>query len=481
MILAGGSGNRLWPLSRKALPKQFLNLWKDNSLLEQTLVRLHNSRTMNNPIIVCNKDHRSVLDHQLSTTTTHPLRVILEGVGKNTGPAVTMAALSICGNSFEKAQTLETERDSVMVVMPADHMIENQEAFNKAVEVAIDLAKEEKIAILGAPIEFAYDGYGYIEKGDSWPLTESSASRSDLDTKLYEVRRFIEKPTVDIAESFKNSNDYFWNTGILVIKATVWLNLLKSAHPDILEICQNAYAKGTAEGNYFQPHKGIFERCPDNFIAYDLISESSKTRYKPIVIHLESEWHDAGSWASLMMKFQAEEITDTNKNFTAGDIKAVSTHNSLIYSETRFVATIGLENMIVVDSNDALLVAHKDHITDLNRIVSELVHEGRKEYVNHPQTYETWGMRRRLSQGVNFEVNYLTIKPGAKIDLIVRPGHNVTWTIVKGTAFLDCANDSRSPMSVGNTLVSAPSLEQKALRNSKQHSLEIIEIKTIDD
>src|SRR3569833_2687299 len=335
IILAGGSGTRLWPLSREHNPKQLLAFTGERSLLQQTLLRL--DEVAADPLLVCNEEHRFLVAEQVRELGRHAANIILEPVGRNTAPAVTLAALAMSAG----------EGDGVMLVMPADHVIGDRPAFQSALAQAVDLAERGFLVTFGIVPTQAETGYGYIRGGTA--VGGGSAAR--------EVAAFVEKPDAATAQAYVDSGDYYWNSGMFVMKASMWLAAMECSRPDIVAACRRAYYQGTQDREFFHFDKAAFAACPSDsfvFAVMEKVAAEPMAGLRAAVVPLDAAWSDVGAWAAIWEVGECDE----DGNVTRGDVLAHATRNSLLFSEHRLVASVGLEDMVVVETADAVMVAH---------------------------------------------------------------------------------------------------------------------------
>lgn len=423
VILSGGSGTRLWPLSREHYPKQLLSLTGENSLLQETLARLDgiddrltgNTIELGAPIIVCNEEHRFLVAEQVRQFGVHSDRIILEPAGRNTAPALTLAALAVHHPAAE----------TILLVMPADHVIDDKSAFQQAVIAAIDLAAEGRMITFGIVPTKAATGYGYIHKG----------SQVKGHHHAYVLQEFVEKPEAARAEEYVQSGDYYWNSGIFMMQARVWLEEIQRHQPGIAEKCTEAYRAGVQDRDFFRVDREAFLACPSDSIDYAVMEkvtggDGAGQSFRAAVLPLDAGWSDVGAWASLW------EVSphDADGNLTKGDVFCLNTHNSLLLAENRFLAAVGLEDMIVVETADAVMVAHKDETQKVKDIAVHLKAASRSEYLDHRRVYRPWGSYEGVDAGERFQVKRIIVNPGAALSLQMHHHRAEHWIVVKGTA-----------------------------------------------
>ncbi|CAK0752982.1 mannose-1-phosphate guanylyltransferase [Gammaproteobacteria bacterium] len=434
VILSGGAGTRLWPLSRKNHPKQLLPLAGDQTLLQQTATRLQGlgavqGRTMAAPLVVCNEEHRFLVTEQLREVDHMPWRVILEPEGRNTAPALTLAALAL----------EHTDQEAVMLVMPADHVINDLAAFQAAVvRGAARVASEESLATFGIIPTSPHTGYGYLHVGSALAevvggATSHHASASG-DTQTYRLDRFVEKPNLPTAQEYLAAGTYLWNSGMFMMRARVWLHLLERLEPAMAQACRAAYEAGHLDGNFYRIDRTLFAACPSNSIDYAVMERitgaGSTTGIEAVVVPLAAGWSDVGAWPALW------EISpqDAASNVIRGDVLTHATRNSLILAQHRLVATVGLEDAVIIETADAVLVANKDHAQDVKEVVEQLKHAKRTEHLDHLRVSRPWGTYEGIDRGERFQVKRIIVRPGAKLSLQMHHHRAEHWVVVKGTA-----------------------------------------------
>jgi mannose-1-phosphate guanylyltransferase/mannose-6-phosphate isomerase-like protein (cupin superfamily) len=447
VILAGGSGTRLWPLSRQHHPKQFLALLSERSLLQETVSRLDGLHDVAPPIFVCNEEHRFLAAHQIKQLGKTPAAIILEPVGRNTAPALTLAALMLTDISGESHSD-----DPIMVVMPSDHVIRDVGAFQSVVQRGAALAEGSAMVAVGIVPRSPNVGYGYIRKGEAFnsPMTEGAPRAGNTGgsppsaVAPSRVAAFVEKPDKETAEKMLEAGDYLWNSGIFILRASTWLEQLRKHRPDIAEICTAANAQGQRDGDYYRPDATMFASCPGDFVAYSIMEKASGGHGHKgpdpssgpddtpdcIVIPMDAGWSDVGSWSSL---WDAEE-KDSLGNAIKGDVDVRSTRNSLVMGQHRRVIADGLEDMIVVETADAVLVAHKDHMEDLKVLVQQPETAGRPEHEGYGRVHRPWGSYETIDSGPGYHVRRLTLNPRAAVTLHMHRHRAEHWVVLKGSA-----------------------------------------------
>ena len=404
VILSGGSGTRLWPLSRRHYPKQFLPLVSTYSMVQETVRRLSGLQEVQAPIAVCNEDHRFMMAEQLWEIGAKPSAIILEPVGRNTAPAVALAALTAAS------------ADDILLVLPADHVITNIEAFHEAIAHANALAKEGFLVTFGIVPSEPDTGYGYIKRGAS----QHGAA--------YNVDAFVEKPKLEVAQSYLESGDYYWNSGMFAFKASTFISELEKYNPAMLESCRNALATAKVDMDFIRLDKEQFLKCPSDSIDYAVMEKTDKA----VVIPLDAAWNDVGSWSALW------DVTDKDEsgNAISGDVFTVDTHNSFIHAHSKLVTVIGLSDVIVVETADAVMIAAKDRVQEVKDIVDQLKAQSRSEADIHRKAYRPWGHYDLVDTGERHQTKRIVVKPGAKLSLQKHHHRAEHWVVVKGTALI---------------------------------------------
>ena len=412
VVLSGGSGTRLWPISREKYPKQLLPLVGDLSMLQATVCRLDGIPDLLEPLVVCNEEHRFVVSEQVRLLGKQAT-VILEPLGRNTAPALTLAALwASRGGS-----------DPVLIVMPADHVIAQGEAFRNSVMRAVRLAGQGRAVTFGVTPDCPETGYGYIQQG--LPLDEGSGA--------FQLARFVEKPDRATAQAYLDSGDYLWNSGIFVMRASTWLAALAVCRPDVLAACQAALADASEDGDFVRLDRAAFEKCPSDSIDYAVMERLSAGQAglpESAVIQLTAGWSDVGAWDALWKVLPKCE----SGNATRGDVMLEDCRNTLVVSESRLVACVGLSNLVVVETDDAVLVAHHDATQDVKKIVDRLKADKRSVAQWHRKVYRPWGWYDGVDAGERFQVKRIGVKPGAALSLQMHHHRAEHWIVVSGTA-----------------------------------------------
>jgi len=443
VIMAGGSGSRLWPLSRSLYPKQFLALNGQATMLQQTLQRL-SGLTLEYPVVICNEEHRFIVAEQLREINQTGA-IVLEPVGRNTAPAIALAS-----------KIVMESKDALMLVLAADHVILNETAFVDAVEKAIPLAEAGKLVTFGIVPTEAHTGYGYIKRGEA------------VDDKGYQVDAFVEKPNANIAKEYLEGKEHYWNSGMFLMKASRYLEELNQFRPDIYEACESALVSKTKDQDFIRIDKVAFEKCPDESVDYAVMEKTSDA----VVVPLEAGWSDIGSWSALW------EVNnkDTDGNTVTADSIMLETTNCLIQGSERLITTIGVDNLVIVDTKDALLVASKDKVQDVKKIVEQLKAEGRSEFKNHREVYRPWGKYDSIDIGTRYQVKRITVKPGEKLSIQMHHHRAEHWIVVSGTAKV--TNGDKIFLVTENESTYIPIGVVHALENPGKLPLEMIEVQS---
>jgi len=446
VIMAGGSGSRLWPLSRQLNPKQFLCLADaELSMLQATIKRL-DGLDVGLPRLICNEEHRFLAAEQLRRLGLEDANILLEPVGRNTAPAVALAAL----------QAVIDDQDPVLLVLAADHLIRDVAVFQQSVERAMPLALAGKLVTFGIVPTQVETGYGYIEKG------------SDLETGGFEVARFVEKPDEQPAQAYLDSGRYLWNSGMFMFRARRYLDELEKFRPDILAACRNALAAGSQDMHFTRIGREAFADCPSDSIDYAVMEKTEDA----VVFPLDAGWSDIGSWSALWEVGQK----DAQGNVCHGDVLVEQTSNTLIHSQSRLVSTVGVDDLVIVETKDAVLVAHKDRVQDVKKIVDRLKSDGRGESMDHREVYRPWGVYDSIDKGSRYQVKRITVKPGAKLSLQMHHHRAEHWVVVSGTARV--TNGEKNYLVTENQSTYIPIGQVHTLENPGVIPLELIEVQS---
>ncbi|WP_432468008.1 mannose-1-phosphate guanylyltransferase/mannose-6-phosphate isomerase [Agarivorans sp. Z349TD_8] len=443
VIMAGGTGSRLWPLSRALYPKQFLALTSEHSMLQETLARMAGVET-NKPLIICNEEHRFIVAEQLRAME-QPASIILEPVGRNTAPAVAIAAEAVEGD------------DPILLVLAADHVIQDPAAFREVINNAIPLAEAGKLVTFGIVADKAHTGYGYIQRGESI-----------ADTTGYVVEHFIEKPDADTAAEYVKSGEFYWNSGMFLFKASRYLEELTAFRPDIAQACTQAMNNTVQDQDFIRLDSEAFALCPDESIDYAVMEQTKDA----VVVPLDAGWNDIGSWSSLW----EVNAKDENENVCSGDALLHDTSNCLVHGGDRLIATIGLNDVVVIDTKDALLVAEKSRVQEVKTIVERLKLDKRCEFENHREVYRPWGKYDSIGIGARDQVKRITVKPGGKLSIQKHYHRAEHWIVVSGTASV--LRGEETQLVTENQSIYIPLGTVHALENPGKIPLEMIEVQT---
>jgi mannose-1-phosphate guanylyltransferase/mannose-6-phosphate isomerase len=446
VILSGGSGTRLWPLSRKEYPKQYLPLAGDNTMLQETILRLEGLDNLADPIIICNADHRFLVAEQCLQIDIKNPTILLEPIGRNTAPAIAAAAL----------QSLKNSDDAVLLVLSADHVIQDIEAFHVAINIASNQAQKGKLAIFGIVPTDANTGYGYIK---------SSKNNND---GAYKVEEFVEKPDLKTAQSYLEQGNYLWNSGMFMFKAATLVDELTIHSPDIVKSVSNAINSATQDLDFIRLDKQAFESSPSDSIDYALMEKSNNV----VVVPLDAQWNDIGAWSAL----HNIGIKDKNNNVIKGDVITQDTTNTYINANHHMVATIGVDNLIIVDTPDATFIATQDKAQEVKNIVESLQASGRCESTAHRKVYRPWGWYDSIESGEYFQVKRLHVKSHAKLSLQMHHQRAEHWVVVSGTATVTNGEQTFDLNKGESTYI--PLGTTHALANNTSEPLEIIEVQS---
>jgi mannose-1-phosphate guanylyltransferase/mannose-6-phosphate isomerase len=460
VILSGGSGTRLWPLSREKYPKQLLALTADDTMLQATARRVQGMAGLQlaPTLVVSNEEYRFVIAEQLRQMGT-PGAVVLEPVGKNTAPALTIAALA----------AMKNDADPVLLVMPADHVIQNKAAFQAVVAQGAVLAADGAVVTFGITPTAPETGYGYIQSGPDFG--SGNAKR---------IARFVEKPNLTTAQAYLAQGDYLWNSGLFMMRASVWLNAMQQCRPDILAVCQAAITQGSTDGDFVRVDKALFSQCPADSIDYAVMerlaagADTAPTRDLPVgvVLALDAGWSDVGAWDALW----AVSPKDPQGNVAQGDVLLQDCTHTLALADTRLVACVGLHDLVVVETADAVLVAHKDATQDVKKIVERLRAAGRAEGSIHRKVYRPWGWYDGVDAGERFQVKRIVVKPGGTLSLQMHHHRAEHWIVVSGTARVTCGDKTFLLSENQSTFI--PLGTTHRLENPGRVPLEMIEVQS---
>jgi mannose-1-phosphate guanylyltransferase len=449
VIMAGGSGSRLWPVSRSMYPKQFQALTESRTMLQVTAQRVA-PLTDQNPLLVCNEDHRFIAAEQMRGIGT-PCEIILEPVARNTAPAVCLAALCVTRD----------DGDALLLVLAADHLIRDEDGFRQQIEAAVRFAEAGALVTFGVVPRAPETGYGYIRTGDP----------ADANSTGFMVSGFVEKPDADTARGYLESGDYLWNSGMFLIRASRYIDELGKHRPDILAACRNAMAATTDDRDFLRVDADAFGACPSESIDYAVMENTDRA----VVVPLDVGWDDVGAWSALWETAQK----DINGNAVVGDPDNVlleSSRNNYIRPHNRIIATVGVDDLVIVDTVDAVLVAAKDRVQDVKAIVNHLNERGRPETELHREVYRPWGKYDSVDTGDRFQVKRITVNPGGKLSVQMHRHRAEHWVVVAGTAHV--GRDQETLVLTENESVYLPVGCVHWLENRGKTPLELIEVQT---
>ena len=444
VILSGGSGTRLWPLSRQDYPKQFLSLVNDTSLFQDTILRLPNN--MADPIIICNEKHRFLVAEQLRQINKKPHSIILEPFGKNTAPAIALAAI----------KSKKNDEDPILFVLSADHIIKSDEVFHEAIKIAENAAKSKKLVTFGVVPTSAETGYGYIEVNK-----EKTAD-------FHIIKSFKEKPSKKNARKYLDSGNYFWNSGMFMFQASEYINELAKFEPYIIDACEKSCQIEDKDVDFIRLNVKEFNKCPNKSIDYALM----ECTQKGIVVPLDSKWNDIGSWSTLW----DIENKDDNGNVVKGDVLLDQVKNSYIYGSKKLITALGVSDLVVIDTPDALLISNKENAQDIKKIVEKLKNNHRDEVTDHRKVFRPWGYYDSIDKGIGFQVKRIWVNPGAQLSLQKHKYRSEHWVVVKGIAQVTCGEKKFKIIENQSTYIPKGVLHR--LKNYGDIPLEIIEIQT---
>ncbi len=443
VVLSGGSGTRLWPLSRKLHPKQLLPLLNETSLLQDTINRLQGLEDLEPTVVICNEEYRFMVAEQAHSTSA----IILEPIGRNTAPAIALAAIN----------AVQTNEDAVLLVLPADHDIKNVDAFHDAIKIGLQQANNGQFVTFGIVPDKPETGYGYIKSASSVAINEVSA-----------IDQFVEKPELEVAKKYLEEGGYYWNSGMFMFKATEYIKALQEFVPHIYTACQAAVDVAEKDMDFIRVGADEFASCPSDSIDYAVMEKVKNA----VVIPVDIGWSDVGSWSAL------HEIGEQDKdnNILIGDTKSIATKGCYVRAEHKLVTTLGVEDLIIVDTDDALLVANKNHVQDIKEIVDSLSAEGREEVSLHKRVCRPWGCYQSIDHSDRFQAKRITVNPGAVLSLQLHHHRSEHWIVVNGTAKVTKGEEVFILSENESTYI--PLGTKHRLENIGKIPLELIEVQT---
>jgi len=451
VILAGGSGTRLWPLSRQLYPKQFLNFGDGNTLFQETLLRLTKMGLVQPPIVICNEEHRFIVAEQLQLIDISANTILLEPVARNTAPALAVSAL----------KAIKDDSNAILLVLPADHFIGNLKAFQEAIQEGTEFAARNQLVTFGIIPVTPETGYGYIHKGSPLELTANKPP-------VWQIDRFIEKPDLALATEYLSSGEYLWNSGIFMFKASKLLEEIKTFTPAIMDACEAALEKGQSDLDFYRLDIDSFSTCPSDSIDYAIMEKTSCG----VIIALDSDWNDLGSWEALWQMGDKDE----DNNVLYGDISLQGVRNSYIHASSRLVTAIGLDNHVIVETKDAVFISPRNSVQQIKSVVETLNKDNRSEVITHKTVYRPWGSYTNVEESDCFQVKRITVKPKAKLSLQKHFHRAEHWVVVKGTALVTRGEDQFILKEDQSTYIPLGTVHR--LENPGKIPLELIEIQS---
>ena len=448
VILAGGSGTRLWPLSRQLYPKQLIDIYNKNTMLQNTVLRLKGLENAGSPIVVCNEEHRFMTAEQLRQIKIDPQAIILEPVGRNTAPAIAIAAL----------KAMENNQDPTLLILPADHVIEKPEKFHDAILLGLESVKQGNLITFGIIPDSPETGYGYIKQGE---LLKDNI-------RIAKIENFVEKPDRATAQKYLDSGSYTWNSGMFMFKASAIIKELETHAPAIIKQSQQVISTGTQDLDFFRLNLKEFENMPSDSIDYAVMEKTSKG----VVIPLDAGWNDMGSFDALWQTGKKDE----NQNVIKGNVLTHDVQQTYINSEKRLIAAVGLEKFVIVETNDAVFVSPRDRVQDVKKIVKQLKDQNRSEAVNHSKVYRPWGSYETIDIEPRFQVKRITVKPGAKLSLQKHFHRAEHWTVVAGSAIITKGDEEMLLKEDQSTYIPLGTMHR--LENPGKIPLELIEVQS---
>ncbi len=447
VILSGGAGTRLWPLSRELYPKQLLPLASEQTMIQETVTRLDGIADLGQPVLVCNDAHRFMVAEQMRQMGVVPEAIILEPSGRNTAPAVAIASL----------YALQKNLDPLLLILPADHLIEDVISFQAAVTAAVVAAEQGQLVTFGIVPDKPETGYGYIR-----------AEKGTVHSVLYPVAEFVEKPDLETAESYVKSGDYFWNSGMFMFRASRYLEELKSFRADIVEACERTVLSLTKDLDFLRLDKDLFQACPSDSIDYAVMEKTADA----VVYPLDAGWNDIGAWSAL---WDVKE-KDVAGNVIQGDVLLENTADCYLHATKRMIAAVGLKDLVVVETADAVLVADRSQVQDVKKIVEQLKKQERGEAQLHSRVNRPWGTYEGIDAGDRFQVKRICVNPGASLSLQKHHHRAEHWIVVRGTAKVTCGD--KTLLLAENQSTYIPLGEVHRLENPGKIMLEMIEVQS---
>lgn len=447
VIMAGGSGSRLWPLSRELYPKQFLSVSGEQTLLQQTVSRLK-GLLHQAPLIICNEEHRFIAAEQLRVENHAHSGIILEPVGRNTAPAIALAALHAMAHDEDNA-------DPVLLVLAADHVIADEAVFQTSVKHALALAEQDLLVTFGIVPDHPETGYGYIQAGQALE-------------QAFHVDHFVEKPDMATAEQYIAAGNYFWNSGMFLFRAKRYLEELEKFRPDILTACRAAIDTRSEDLEFIRVDNEAFGACPDDSIDYAVMEKTDNA----VMVPMDAGWNDIGSWSALWDISNKDE----NNNVIKGDVLSVDSRDNYLLADDKLIATVGVNNLVVVETKDAILVAHRDKVQQVKQIVQQLKNAHRSEFKIHREVYRPWGKYDCIDCGLRDQVKRITVNPGEKLSIQMHHHRAEHWIVVSGTAKV--TNGDKTFLVTEDESTYIPLGTIHALENPGKIALEMIEVQT---
>jgi mannose-1-phosphate guanylyltransferase len=451
VVMAGGSGSRLWPLSRVLYPKQFLCLKGDLTMLQTTVCRLDGVEC-ESPVVICNEQHRFIVAEQLRQLHKLTENIILEPAGRNTAPAIALAAMAV--------KRRDPKADPLMLVLAADHVIADEDAFRASVRQAIPWAERGKLVTFGIVPDMPETGYGYIRRGE--------VAQGQEDAVAFDVAQFVEKPNLETAQAYVASGEYYWNSGMFLFRAGRYLEELKKYRPDIFSACEQAMNATDPDLDFIRVAEEPFLACPDESIDYAVMEKTADA----VVVPMDAGWSDVGSWSSL---WEISAHTPEG-NVHHGDVISHETENSFVYAESGLVTTVGVKDLVVVQTKDAVLIADRNHVQDVKKVVEQIKAEGRHEHHIHREVYRPWGKYDSIDAGDRYQVKRITVKPGEGLSVQMHHHRAEHWVVVAGTAKVTIDEDVK--LLGENESIYIPLGARHCLENPGKIPLDLIEVRS---